>query len=423
MNHPSTTHSPINITVEHKPGCLVVLQVEVNSELAKAEHEKAIKEINKEVSLPGFRKGRAPRDYMLANFKSHIERKWQDNLANVVFNLVLDQTHLYPIDRNSHVQCNWKTCSLEDKSQCVFEYEVMPDVPTIDYTSLKIEVPPKTCVCDHEIEKELGDLARRYAHWEDVERNHAQEGEWVELEALDETGVSLYLGKRFEVLESAMPKDLYDLISKVKAGEPCSAKLKRPGSDEIVDVSVTLHKILKRVMAPMDDSLAKVLGLENMAALKARIEKNLSESSEYDYRRACFEAIQKALGDTVDFDVPTSTLAHEERMQENSWLSQHGKSEEEMSEEERKLWKTEAHALAKGAVRQTFLLHKIASEHGVKIVDHEVHELMRPFLHELEKEKDQDRLRQRFQMLYGRCRMHLVAERALEHVAKSLGLI
>ncbi len=417
-----TTDLPqVSVEIEYKPHCAVTLQVEVPANLVDGEFEKAIKAVNKEVSLPGYRKGHAPRDYMLKHFKPSVERQWKDTLAQLTLDITLRQTALYPLDPNSKVQCDWTFCTLGQAAKCVFNYEVMPKVPAVDASELTVEKPAKPVASEESIEKELQELAKRNSHWNDVDADEASIGQWVELEVKDANGQSVYIGKKFEYTQHTMPQELFEAVKGVKKGESKEALLKRPGSDEKVEATLTLKAISERVQAEVNDALAKHLGLQDLAALKERIERNLTESTQSDYRNACFEAIQKALSEKYAFEVPQSTLGYEKQMQENSLAHEMGKDVQSMSNEEKEDLKKRAHERAEAAIRQTFLLHRIAAQENIRVEDQEVHELMRPFLYELEKEKDQNRLRARFQSLYSRCRMHLITEKALENLAKHLG--
>jgi trigger factor len=422
MNLQSEALSQISVEVEQKPNCLVSLQVQVPLKYLKEEYEKAIRELNKEVSLPGYRKGKAPRDYMIDHFKKHIDKRWQDNLAKFTFNEALKQTSLYPMDANSQIHCEWKNCSLDEpKALAHFEYEILPQVPDISYADLTLVQPTAPNVDESLVEKELQDLATRHSSWKNLDQENLSIGNWVEIEATDDEQKSIYAGKRFEYTEYTMPKDLFEALNSMKKGEVKSCSLKRPSSSETIKVRLEVKNILEKASSQVDDQLAKQLGLESLQDLRKHIEKNLKESQMGDYRQQCFEVIQKSLSSSYLFEVPKSALGHETRMQENTLLSELGRPENELSEDEKKELKHAAETKAEAAIRQTFLLHKIASQENLKVEDHQVHQIMQPFMYELEKEKDQSRLRQRFQNLYSRCRMHLIAEKALEAIAHAKG--
>ena len=58
----------VRFTIHHKPACIVEFDVEALEPLVKSAHKKAARTISKEVTLPGFRKGKAPEEMILKNF-------------------------------------------------------------------------------------------------------------------------------------------------------------------------------------------------------------------------------------------------------------------------------------------------------------------------------------------------------------------
>ena len=76
-----------NIRVDYNfhPGCVVEMNVTVSQKGSEAAYHKAMKEIRKEVSLPGFRKGHVPEDILTKNFSKQIEENFVDVLRSVSF--------------------------------------------------------------------------------------------------------------------------------------------------------------------------------------------------------------------------------------------------------------------------------------------------------------------------------------------------
>ena len=60
QNHFSTEELTVN--VEHLPHCEIKFSVHTQPALIAQAKEKAKKQVSKEVSIPGFRKGKAPLD-------------------------------------------------------------------------------------------------------------------------------------------------------------------------------------------------------------------------------------------------------------------------------------------------------------------------------------------------------------------------
>lgn len=74
-NNQSFQNENISMTLTREPFCRVHLDVIVTPKAVKASHHQAMRNINKEVSVPGFRKGKAPESMVLKNFGSHVEKE------------------------------------------------------------------------------------------------------------------------------------------------------------------------------------------------------------------------------------------------------------------------------------------------------------------------------------------------------------
>ena len=75
----------VRFTIHHKPACIVEFDVEAFEPLIKNAHKKAAKTIAKEVTLPGFRKGKAPEELIIKNFPKEVDKEWQQEIANICF--------------------------------------------------------------------------------------------------------------------------------------------------------------------------------------------------------------------------------------------------------------------------------------------------------------------------------------------------
>ena len=59
----------LKVKVHRKPSCKIELEVEAEVSLVKEAHKKAVKVVGKEVTIAGFRKGKAPEELVEKNFK------------------------------------------------------------------------------------------------------------------------------------------------------------------------------------------------------------------------------------------------------------------------------------------------------------------------------------------------------------------
>lgn len=91
----------LKITMERKPGCSISLDVTISPQATEASYRKAIKLVNKEVSLPGFRKGKAPEAMIVQHYAKYVDQEWKDLIVKTSFKDTLDLTKTYPINENT----------------------------------------------------------------------------------------------------------------------------------------------------------------------------------------------------------------------------------------------------------------------------------------------------------------------------------
>ncbi len=58
----------VRVSIQKKPACLVEFHVRASKRLVEKARLDAVKAVNKEVSLPGFRKGKSPDAMILKKF-------------------------------------------------------------------------------------------------------------------------------------------------------------------------------------------------------------------------------------------------------------------------------------------------------------------------------------------------------------------
>src|SRR5579872_3906440 len=75
----------VRVVVHEKPKCRIEFEVEASKALVQEARRKAFREIAKQVSLPGFRKGRAPDELILKKYPSDVDRAWQEAIADAAF--------------------------------------------------------------------------------------------------------------------------------------------------------------------------------------------------------------------------------------------------------------------------------------------------------------------------------------------------
>lgn len=321
----------LSVTLTQEPECKVSLHVEVKPEQVAKSYEKALKTVNKEVSLPGFRKGKAPKQLLQQHFQSSIDEQWKENVVSDAFYETLKLTKLNPEDKDSVERPKMQSCSKEDGASIDFVFECSPDAPTIDIQSIQAKKPKVKEVTEEQRSKEYHYLRTLQADWKNIEDKDAkvEAGNRVtlnievtgsapdvaskELDLLVEPDTDIWLHKELvgmkvgetkETKETPLPKDkgpenLNNRLFFSLLNQPCR---------------FTVNHILKRDEQELTDEIAQSFGAKDLADLKERIEKVILTQNEEEARLLWEQEIQKELMEKYPLELPRSKLNKEKEI-------------------------------------------------------------------------------------------------------------
>ena len=165
-------------TVEALEGNKVKLSIAVTEGEFEVDIDDAFKRIAREVRLPGFRPGKAPRKVLEARIGLDAARI--EALERALPKYYLEAVEEHDVDVIA--QPEWEITAGQEGGDVAFEatVEVRPQVLVGGYASLRVEIPSPD-VSDDEIEERIDHLRESFAKLEPVERP-AQEGDHVTID-------------------------------------------------------------------------------------------------------------------------------------------------------------------------------------------------------------------------------------------------
>ena len=185
-------------------------------------HKKAVKAVAKEVSLPGFRKGKAPEQLIMKNFAKEVDKEWQSKtLPDLAFQECQKLAKIPVLHRDGKVTYNMKSHS-PSGALLVSRFETEPKSPlsTLNRCSLKQVKRPD--VNEDKINETIRQVQLFFANWHNVQDRPVQEGDFVllDVDVIEETpSTPLFSSTRFEVTEKSMAKWMYELVIGKNAGD------------------------------------------------------------------------------------------------------------------------------------------------------------------------------------------------------------
>jgi len=344
--------------------------------MTQKEYAQALKGMNKQVSLPGFRKGRAPDALIIKHYQQHIEEDWRKALINKAFQMATEISDIYPYKRESIQKVDMVSCSLEEGCRIAIQFEAMPDTSDIDFASLNFEEVAEVPVTDQKIDQIVEDIRYRFADWKKIEDRPIQEGDFVDvdIEDRDEPGTYICRDTRLEVKKGKMGSWLVDLLIGMHSGQSAEAQSTLDEGLEGVDFQptncrVTAKSIYESVLPQLDDTLAEKAGVKDAAKLRSKVIADLTTLHKRQAAEKRREILRAHLVENYPFDLPASLVESEiqRRLQQRLKEASAALPQEEMAELE-KTTRQEAEEM----LRWHFIVHEIAAKEKIGVAKNEL---------------------------------------------------
>ncbi|HIT27617.1 MAG TPA: trigger factor [Candidatus Faecousia gallistercoris] len=321
----------MNVKNIEKESSKAKITVEIERDLMDSGANQAYLKARKDIQLPGFRKGKAPRKLIESIYGAHVF--YEDGLEEIfpqVYQFAVVEQELKAVGRPSLTSMD----IAEDGSvTIVLETELYPEVTLGQYRGLEVEkVEPS--VTDEEVEAELDRMAKNVASRETVERP-AADGDTVNLdfEGFD-NGVAFEGGKgeKFDLVlgSGSFIPGFEEQVVGMSAGEEKDIDVTFPAdyhAKELAGKPVTFHIKVNGItverIPEKDDEFAKdVSEFDTLEALRADIRAKQLESRKQSIERAFESAAVEKAAENATADIPEALVEEELDRQMNNFAYQ-----------------------------------------------------------------------------------------------------
>lgn len=428
----------MNVKSIERNGNEATIVVEIDKDLMESGVNKAYLKARKQIMIPGFRKGKAPRKMIEAMYGAHVF--YEDGLEEIfpeVYDFaVAKQEDLKAIGRPSLTDMQIG----EDGSVTLtLTTEVYPEVTLGQYKGLEVEKAEAT-VTDEQVKAELDRMAQNVASTETVERA-AEMGDTanIDFEGFD-NGVPFEGGKgeNFDLKlgSGQFVPGFEEQVVGMTAGEEKDIDITFPEdyhkdlAGKPVVFHVKLNKVTVTNVPALDDEFAKdVSEFDTLEELKADIRAKAQEAAEKrinsDFENA---AVEKAAENTT-VDMPKALVENELDTQMERFayqLQMSGYSMEQYAKMMGGDVNTMRNAFRPAAEKQAKIsvtLEKIVEVEGLTATDEEIEEefksLAEQYQLELDKVKEMVPMKELTGSLTTRKAVKLIAESAVAVAPKA----
>ena len=308
----------MSVQVEKLEHNMAKLTIEVPETELEAAIEKAYQKQKKNISLPGFRKGKAPRVMIEKMYgKGVFLEDAANSLIPVQYSLAAGESGLEIVS-----QPTIDVTQLEPGKPFIFtaEVAVKPEVTLGEYKGVEVE-KQNTEVLDEEIDAEIFKERESNSRMIDVEDRAVENGDTVNLdfggfvdgepfEGGKGEGYPLVIGSNTFIpgFEEQLIGANIDEEKEVNVTFPEDYQAEELKGKAAV-FKCKVNRIQKKELPEVDDEFAKdVSEFDTLEEYKADIRKKLAEEKEKDAQRAKEDAVINKIIETSEMDIPDAMV-------------------------------------------------------------------------------------------------------------------
>lgn len=352
------------------------MNIELPPEAVTAAFERMYKSIQRDVSIKGFRKGKAPLGTIKSMYRDRIKGDVVNELVQEHYSKALNEKDLDPIGF-PQIQVS----ELDENKPFKFSasFELRPEVKLNSYEGLTVE-KEKIEIDDSHLEKVLKNIQESHATRESVlEDRPATKGDIlvIDFEGLRDgqpvpntqaTDFELELGS------SQLIPGFEEGLEGARIGQERNLDLTFPADYHAKDLAgakilfkVKIKGLKKKVLPELSDELAVRVGFETLTGMKESLSKDHIASEEKRVQDELKSALLKALVEKNPVEVPKSMMDEQRKLlieDVQNRMKGQGISDEEFQEYVQK-WSQDFNDSASFMIQSSFLISAIGQKEGL----------------------------------------------------------
>ena len=329
----------------------------------------AYETLAQQVSIPGFRKGKVPRQLI-------DQRVGRGTVLNEAINNALPEFYTKAARENDVLVVGRPSVDIKevkDNELLKFEVEVdiRPEVKLPDFSAIDLSVDD-VVVTDKDVDEQIEALRTRFGTLTTIEKD-ASSGDFVTIDLVakldgKEVEGGTANGISYEVGSNRMIDGLDAALEGMKVGESKTFNTQLVGMKEgdTGEVTVTLQAVKKRELPDLNDEFAKLASeFETLDELKSDSRERLSRLKAMEQGAQARDNLLKHLLDTVEILVPEQLVKDE--------VDDHLEKENRLEDETHRKEVTDE---VTRSVRADFLLDSIVKAEEVQVTEAELTEYL-----------------------------------------------
>ena len=301
--------------VEKLNPTLAKIEVEVPFAEFKPYLDRTYKNLSGQISVPGFRKGKLPKQLIeqRAGFDYIVEASLNDAL-NDYYAQALGENELSPLAQPElDVQSQPSTENREAAVKLTITVTVRPEIELPNYEGLEVEVDEVEVTAEDEVQA-LDALRERFGTLKTVERPAADK-DFVTIDIaaeIDGEQVDAANDLSYQIGSGTMLDGIDEALTGLSAGEDATFETKLSGGEhagEQAVIKVKLSAVKERELPAADDEFAQLASeFDTIDELKEDIKKQVAEAKVAEQGTQARDKVLAKLVELVEIPVPEKVI-------------------------------------------------------------------------------------------------------------------
>jgi trigger factor len=319
----------MNIDIEEIGQGKKLIKIEVPKEKIEEEWQKQLNEVARMANLPGFRKGKAPRQLL--------EKKFGDKIVDEVKRAVVSESYQQAIEENKLSPVgdpDIGDINLELGKPLKYEItlEVLPTFELGEYKGMQLK-KKLVAVTDEDIDNALKTISRQKTQLTIVTKGKVEDEDYIICDCeVDVNGEVVWKDEEMEVVVSGpnvasinVP-DLKSNLVGAKSGDNLAIDVQLEDNFPIeqyrnkpAKLAISIKEIKRPTSPDINDELAKQVGYDSLDELKDFLLKRLDMEKKRMAEGEMMEQITNKLVEMADFEMPEDLMKNQsnERLQKH----------------------------------------------------------------------------------------------------------
>ena len=360
----------MKIEVQSKKGLRTILSVVVDKKTIQQKMDERLSELQKEVSLKGFRPGKVPPSVIKSQFGKSIYGEVIDKVLRETSNKAILEKKLKiagqpKIDLKQFGE--GKDLNYELQIDCLPKIKLMP-LDKFKANEYKIKIEKN--IIDSKL-KEISQQNKKFVDKKDDEK--AFKGDQVTFDYSAKINEDKFDGSVGKNVQLELGKDLFlkgfdDQLLGVKKGDIKIVQASLPSNHPKKELANKKAKfdckilnVKKEIDQKIDNEFAKMMGAKDISDLRSMIEKQISSQYSQALNAITKKEILDQIEKTHEIDLPKNLIDQElELMTRN------------LKMEEKDKYKEKNEKLAKSRIKLGLILNEFGEKNNLKVTDDEI---------------------------------------------------